>query len=200
MTIVLVRHGETAGNFSRVVQPANTPLNETGMRQAQRVAQRLAQLAPLHIVSSDLPRARMTAEPLAALTGLALELEPLLQERNFGDLRGKPWSEFPEGHPFALDLEPPNGESWPVFHARVADAFAAVVARRRGVRGNLVVFTHGLVLHSIADRLIARGERAIPANFHNTSITVIGPDAPHVAALINCTAHLSQGPHDVGTA
>jgi probable phosphoglycerate mutase len=192
MTIVLVRHGETTGNFARVVQPPDTPLNEVGIDQAERVARRLAMLEPAHILSSDLLRARMTAEPLLKRTGMQAELEPLLQERNFGDLRGKSYDEFPEGHPFALDLQPPHGESWPVFHERVNRAFGAVVARRRSIDGTLIVITHGLVLHSLADRLISRGELVVPARFNNTSITVIGAQAPHVASLINCTSHLEE--------
>ena len=41
MTILLVRHGETDGNASRVLQRADVPLNERGMRQAERLARRL---------------------------------------------------------------------------------------------------------------------------------------------------------------
>ena len=139
---MLVRHGETEGNATRVLQPAATPLNALGLRQAERLAERLSNSGITQILCSDLPRARMTAEPVARRLGLALETTPLLQERNFGDLRGLAYAELGQD-PFAADFEPPNGESWSVFHARVAQAFAYVAAVRAELaRGDLLVVTH----------------------------------------------------------
>ena len=190
MTILLVRHGETDGNAARILQRADVPLNERGMRQAERLAQRLSAHGFVRIVCSDLLRARMTAAPLAARSGVAIEESPLLQERNFGDLRGLPYAELAE-NPFAPDFVPPNGEDWPTFHARVADAFAFIVDRRRSTNATLVVVTHGLVCRALVERhaLLPEGV-AVPERFDNTSITVLHEDAPHGASLINCTRHL----------
>jgi broad specificity phosphatase PhoE len=85
MTILLVRHGETDDNASRILPRADVPLNERGMRQAQQLARRLLNHGFVHIVCSDLLRARMTAASLAAYSGIGIEENPLLQERNFGD-------------------------------------------------------------------------------------------------------------------
>ena len=41
MTILLVRHGETDSNAARILQRTDVPLNERGMRQAERLARRL---------------------------------------------------------------------------------------------------------------------------------------------------------------
>src|SRR5258708_39652900 len=144
MTILLVRHGETAGNASRILQRADVTLNERGVRQAEQLARRLLNHGFVHIVCSDLLRARMTAAPLAARSGIAIEESTLLQERNFGDLRGVPYAELAE-NPFGPEFAPPNGEDWPTFHTRVADAFAFIVSRRRRVNGTRVVVTHGFV-------------------------------------------------------
>jgi 2,3-bisphosphoglycerate-dependent phosphoglycerate mutase len=151
MTILLVRHGETAGNASRILQRADVPLNERGIGQAEQLAQRLFDHGFAHIVCSDLLRARMTATPLAARSGIEIEESSLLQERNFGDLRGTPYAELTED-PFRPDFVPPNGEDWPTFHARVAAAFDFVVSRRCSVNGNLVVITHGLVCRALVGR------------------------------------------------
>ena len=63
MAVVLVRHGETALNAARVLQPADTPLSARGVVQAQALARRLAATGRVAaIVSSDLPRAWRTAE------------------------------------------------------------------------------------------------------------------------------------------
>jgi 2,3-bisphosphoglycerate-dependent phosphoglycerate mutase len=190
MTILLVRHGETDGNAGRILQRADVPLNERGMHQAELLARRLFAQGFVHVVCSDLLRARMTAAPLAARSGNAVEESTLLQERNFGDLRGVPYAALHE-NPFGPDFIPPNGEDWPTFRARVADAFAFIVSRRRGVNGTLVVVTHGLVCRAIVERhaLLAEGVVA-PEHFHNASVTVLHEDAPHAVSLINCTQHL----------
>src|SRR5262249_2289334 len=68
-----------------------------------------------------------TAEHLRRATGAPLSFEPLLQERNFGDLRGRTYSELGFDM-FEPDYAPPNGETWPVFHERVDRAWARVQA------------------------------------------------------------------------
>ena len=190
MTILLVRHGETDGNAARVLQRPDVPLNDRGLRQAEQLARRLSALGFARILCSDLLRARMTAAPLAARSGVAIDESPLLQERNFGDLRGMAYAALPED-PFGPDVRPPNGEDWPTFHARVADAFAFIVSRRRGVNGTLVVVTHGLVCRALVERhaLLPEGV-VVPERFDNASMTVIHEDAPHRVSLLNCTAHL----------
>jgi len=190
MTILLVRHGETDGNAARILQRPDVPLNEHGMHQAKHLARRLSVHGFVHILCSDLLRARMTAAPLADCSGIPIEQSPLLQERNFGDLRGLAYAALPED-PFGPDVRPPNGEDWPTFHARVADAFAVIVSRRRNLNGTLVVVTHGLVCRALVERhaLVPEGV-AVPERFDNTSITVIHDDAPHQVSLLNCTAHL----------
>jgi probable phosphoglycerate mutase len=191
MTILIVRHGETDGNAQRVLQRADVPLNERGMRQADLLARRLSGEKFAHILCSDLPRARMTAAPLATLTGIAVEENPLLQERNFGDLRGTPYDALAYD-PFGLDVAPPNGEDWPAFHARVADAFAFIVNRRRTLSGTLVVMTHGLVCHALVERHARLPDGAVaPERFDNTSITILHENAPHGVSLLNCTRHLA---------
>jgi len=191
MTIVIVRHGETDGNAARVLQRPDVPLNDRGMRQAELVAQRLAARGFVHLLCSDLVRARMTAAPLAARSGIAVEESPLLQERNFGDLRGMAYAALAED-PFGPNFAPPNGEDWPTFHARVAEAFAFVVSRRRAVNGTLVVITHGLVCRALVARHAHVSAGAtIPERFDNTSVTILHEEAPHRAGLINCTRHLS---------
>src|SRR5215470_12758237 len=191
MTILIVRHGETAGNASRILQLPDVPLNERGVGQAEQLAQRLLNDGFAHIVCSDLLRARMTAAPLAVYSGIEIEESPLLQERNFGDLRGTPYADLAED-PFRPDFAPPNGEDWPTFHARAADAFAFIVSRRRSVNGTLVVVTHGLVCRALVERhaLLPEGV-VVPERFDNTSLTVLHEDAPHGVSLMNCTRHLT---------
>jgi 2,3-bisphosphoglycerate-dependent phosphoglycerate mutase len=200
MTIVFVRHGETALNVARVMQPADTPLNAQGLLQAAAVGRRLAAEPVAAIVSSDLPRARQTAEAIAAATGAPIEYSALLHERNFGDLRGRHHDEVRTqlGYdPITMPGAPPNGESWPVFQQRVASAFAHVLERRRALGGPLVVVTHGLVIGELLDSHVRLPEGAQrPERAGNTSVTIVQAEPPHATELVDCTAHLDARTHD----
>ncbi|TMQ04543.1 MAG: histidine phosphatase family protein [Deltaproteobacteria bacterium] len=185
MAILLVRHGETSGNAARVIQRPEVALNERGILQAAQLAGRLFALGFAHVLCSDLLRARMTAAPLAR-GSVVIEETPVLQERNFGDLRGTPYAALTED-PFAPGFVPPNGESVEVFHRRVAQAFALILERRRGLSGPLVVVTHGLLCRAL---LANHTAAAVPDAFANAGLTVLDPDPPFAARLVNCTRHL----------
>jgi probable phosphoglycerate mutase len=197
--LLLARHGETELNARRVLQPPETPLSERGLDQARRLASRLAREGIARIVSSDLARALMTADEVRRATGAPLEVEPLLQERNFGDLRGRPYAEL-GFDPFAPDYHPPAGESWAEFEARVALAWRRVeeIAARGG--GPLAVVSHGLVCRAVALRHLAidpeaRAEQI--ASWGNTSLTIAEGPPPWRVSVLNCTAHLAGGDGDV---
>jgi broad specificity phosphatase PhoE len=190
--LFLIRHGETVGNASRTVQRPDNPLSPRGIAQADRLARRLGSEGIAHIVSSDLARARATAEHLRRVTGAPLSFEPLLQERNFGDLRGTPYADLGLDM-FAPDYAPPNGESWPVFHARVDEAWARVQALAAATGGRLAVVTHGLVCRSLASRhLILPAGEVVPERWANTSLTIVEWPAPWRVRLLNCVAHLED--------
>jgi broad specificity phosphatase PhoE len=185
--IFLVRHGETAGNAARVIQRPDIPLNERGIRQADRLADRLIALGFAHVLCSDLLRARMTAAPLAR-GSVVIEETPLLQEHNFGELRGTPYAELTED-PFAAGFVPPGGESVEMFHRRVAEAFALIVERRRALSGSLVVVTHGLMCRALVANHAVLDEP--PEVFHNAGLTVLDPEPPFAVRLVSCTEHLA---------
>ena len=191
-TIFLIRHGETEGNAARIVQLPDAALSPRGIAQAERLARRLAAEGVALILSSDLQRAITTAEHVRLATGAPIAFDPLLQERNFGGLRGTPYSELGFDL-FAPDLEPPHGESWPIFHARVDRAWEAVQAREAEVDGPLAVVTHGLVCRSLAARhvLLADGVTT-PERWENTSVTIIDGPTPWRVRLLNCVAHLAD--------
>jgi probable phosphoglycerate mutase len=190
MSIFLIRHGETALNASRTLQPADTPLSARGLAQAAAIGQRLVDAGVVAIVSSDLPRAAQTATAIAEACRLPIRWEPLLHERNYGDLRGQPYDTLPFD-PMTLTDAPPGGESVATFQARVAQAFARIVALRDGLDGNLAVVTHGLVIAAMLD-LHARFADGIvrPERVGNTSLTVLSAQPPHDVGLLDCTRHL----------
>jgi probable phosphoglycerate mutase len=191
MSILLVRHGETASNAARVVQTPDAPLSERGILQAQRLAERLAQLGVEAIVSSDYVRAVRTAEIVGRATGASIDLCPALRERSFGDLRGRAYADLLQDI-FAPDFAPPGGETWDEFHARVACAWQEMQQRATAVRGHLVVVTHGLVCASIVERQVRLDDRGVRPAWSNASVTIVSAEPPHSIELLACTAHLAD--------
>lgn len=192
MSLLLVRHGETALNVARTLQPADTPLSDNGRQQAARVARRLAALGIAGIVSSPLPRAAVTAGAIAAATGRPVDLLDTLQERNFGDLRGQPYDTL-GFDPLAMADAPPGGESLARFLRRTDDAWATLCERRAALDGPLLVVTHGLVLRAWLDRqLTLPAGQQVPGLLGNTALTVCAAARPHSVDLLACVAHLDE--------
>ena len=196
MTLLLIRHGETPLNAARVLQPANTPLSPRGLEQAIALAQRLAGAGIAGVVSSDLPRARQTAGAIAAACGRPIAVLPLLQERNFGALRGRPYDSF-AFDPLRMLEAPAGGESQADFARRAAAAFEALLPLRRRAGGPLAVVTHGLVLREwLLHGPLQLGGLAVPAHLGNTSITVAASQPPHSVMRLNDTEHLDAATRD----
>lgn len=190
MSIFIVRHGETVQNAARVIQVPATPLSASGREQAERLARRMTGCGLVRIVSSDLARAAETAQCVSARTGVAIEFDPAWRERDFGDLRGTPYSALTLD-PFALDYRPPNGEGWAEFHARVDAAWQRVARAAAQMQGNLLVVTHGLVCRALVERHLALAPGAsCPARWENAALTEIDAKPPWTVRLLHCTAHL----------
>jgi hypothetical protein len=169
MTILWLRHGETALNAARIMQPADTPLSPRGLAQAEAAARRIAAMRPAAILASDMPRALQTAAALARLTGLAVAPDARLRERNFGALRGRPWSTL-AFDPTAMLEAPEGGES--MVHRPPARRHAAALRGGRG-RGRHVRACYPFVrVHTDtvarADSRLAYGFVAGPGVYETT--------------------------------
>ena len=87
--LLLVRHGETDWNAGgRLQGQTDRPLSDFGRKQARRLADELAAEKLEAIYSSDLSRARETAEIIGARIGLPVELDPDLREKDWGTWEG----------------------------------------------------------------------------------------------------------------
>ncbi|MFC5551156.1 histidine phosphatase family protein [Massilia aerilata] len=157
MKIILIRHGETAWNAERRLQGhLDIALNAEGERQARLLAEALA---PEHIdliVSSDLGRARQTAQAVATPRNMPVMLEPGLRERCYGGFEGLLYSEIERRFPaeFAawqardVDAILPSGknrgETFRAFYTRSTDAILALAAAHPGK--DIAMVAHGGVL------------------------------------------------------
>ncbi len=148
--MVLWRHGRTAWNAERRFQGhSDIPLDDVGQTQARLAAPMLASLNPSKIVSSDLQRARNTAQALADHTGLPMQVDPDLRETFAGGWEGLGREELQRrfGDELAAwaagsNLAPGGGERRSDVAARMTAAIDGALADVPS-GGVLVVVTHG---------------------------------------------------------
>ena len=94
-TFYIVRHGETIWNKEgRLQGQKDSPLTEKGLWQARNVAKKLKNISFDAIFSSDLLRAKRTAEIIALEHELAVDMVKALRERRFGQVEGKTYEEL----------------------------------------------------------------------------------------------------------
>ncbi|WP_314502454.1 histidine phosphatase family protein [uncultured Microbacterium sp.] len=150
--LTLVRHGETDWNRDRRIQGStDIPLNDTGRAQARAAA---ATLSGEIIVSSDLSRARETAQIIAAERGLPdPRTYPELRERSYGEAEGVEAADFLTRWGSWHTAEIPGAEPWPHVRRRALRALARVVsdARRATAPGaaSVIVVTHGALIREL---------------------------------------------------
>jgi broad specificity phosphatase PhoE len=169
-TLLLVRHGETDWNREgRWQGHSDTHLNELGREQAARLAGEVDGVDAIY--SSDLARARETADVIARRLGLDVRVDERLRERSFGAWEGKTApeieAEFRDAHARWLAGEGPgadDAEPFAEFGARVQGFVRDVLARHPGE--TVLVVAHGgsiRVIHALAGGLdYVRDHRSIP--------------------------------------
>ncbi len=207
--LLVIRHGETDYNRQQRFQgQIDVPLNALGRLQAQRLAERMLREEIDALWSSDLERARATAEAVALALGIESRVEPLWREQSFGVLEGLDlptiqrehaplWTQWTRHDPdFAL----PGGESVRAFHARVMRALEALADAHRGQR--VAVVTHGGVLDMLwrtAKEASLHGPRT--ADIPNTGVNVLRWRDGVLAVLAwGDAAHLEGLPQQPSTA
>lgn len=140
--IILIRHGETDYNKSHRYQGAlDIPLNETGLHQAELLAERLKNVPIDIFISSPMERAYVTTEKVAALHDRTIDyVDNRLKEASYGDWAGKTFDEIKEAHPREYILQwkkrwsytPPNGESLQSIQKRYRAVLDDVVEKYPG--------------------------------------------------------------------
>ena len=153
--VLLVRHGESTWNVEgRWQGHADAPLTELGERQAQAAADSL-DFEITAVWSSDLSRARRTAEVLAAGAGVdQVRVDQRLRERDVGEWTGMTRGEIEEQWPgyLAEHKSPPGFE----VDADVAER-TLVAVRHLGATeapdAVVLAVAHGGVIRTVERRL-----------------------------------------------
>ncbi len=148
-TLLLVRHGETDWNAGRRWQGhTDVPLNDRGRAQAAALAEELAADPPQAIYTSDLSRARDTAEIVAARLGVPVIVEPRLREIDVGSREGLTAEEVGDR---AWDGEPHSDHG-----ARVLAAVREAAEAHPG--GRILLVAHGGSLRRVQEEMGAEIE------------------------------------------
>lgn len=182
-TVYLARHGQSDWNAAfRWQGHADRPLTDLGRRQAAALAERLNGIPLDAVYSSDLLRARATAEAVAGPRGLPVHALPELREVDVGSWSGLTRAEAEERFPEAFARWRDGGHGWEDGEAYDAMAERVVAAVLRLAEehpdGSLLLVSHGgpiRALHALALGLdVARHRRLRPvaANAHLSRIAV----------------------------
>jgi probable phosphoglycerate mutase len=151
--IFALRHGETAWNVGQRIQgQLDVPLNERGHLQAQRLAQALTGEGLAAIYTSDLQRARATAQAVADACTLALMEDAALRERGFGRFEGQTYADIEARWPDdalrwrrrEIDFAPGGGETLREFSTRSIAALKRIALAHPAEA--VAVVAHGGVL------------------------------------------------------
>lgn len=157
-SFLLGRHGQTQWNVIKKLQgQLNSPITETGYNQAQTLAQSLKEDAPDVIVTSPLPRARITAEVCQLQLDIPLIEHQGLVERHFGDWQGCLFESL-NNQPYFEEIffqvtehAPPNGESGLGACKRFEDTLRELAQEHSGK--SILVITHGDLLRCLLTEL-----------------------------------------------
>jgi ribonuclease H / adenosylcobalamin/alpha-ribazole phosphatase len=168
--LVLVRHGESEGNVTRIftTSPMTLALTELGRKQAREVAAVIRTISnPRIVITSPYVRARDTGAIIADELNRPLEIRAGLHERETGEFAGKPYESIFEAegydHSRPWTWVPPGGESYEHVRDRVGPILDELVARFPNE--DVVVVSHGGVMVSMWAHMTGRWDDAhVPAN------------------------------------
>lgn len=205
--ILLIRHGESQHHVKGLTGGwTDTPLTTKGERQAECVARALSAQSPagkIDLISSDLIRARQTADAIAGhLKNVMPSYRHELRELGNGIAKDKTHD---EAQKFALPVtEPtydwvpyPEAESWRIMSARISDFMDKTVNQSRADR--LLVVSHGNAMVALVQWWLGLGENywnKVSFEFDCASITLLTVNqwGERVISKLNDTAHIRDIP------
>ena len=166
MILYLMRHGQTDWNLKEKVQGWNdTALNQQGILQARFAGEKLNGENIETVYSSDLRRAKKTAEIVSAALDLPLHCTKRLREMNFGKAEGLKKTDLAAKFPYTYpafndinnleryDVRYPNGESIGEVQQRFMKFVTKLLDDRRQ---RVLVVTHGMLVRIFAESCLKK--------------------------------------------
>ncbi len=198
--IYLVRHAQSEWNAAGLWQgQADPPLSVQGIEQAAELARRFPAVDVTHVVTSDLRRARATAQPLASSLGAPLTVDPDLREIDVGSWSGRTRDEIEANDPGSLDLYFrgregwTGGETYAEHSARSARAAATLASLETDEA--VVAISHGGTIRALVLALLElpAEHRTKLSGIRFTSITQLAR-GPHGWRLVSFNAEMPPTP------
>ena len=199
MRLILVRHGQTEWNAGgRYQGQSNVALSEMGRKQAAYLAEGFPADRLDAIYTSDLDRARETAECIAAKFGMPVRPEKAFRELSFGDWEGLTYQEISTRWPEEAkklftapdELIIPHGETFQELQERALKKIEALY--KEHIDQTVGIFAHGAI-----NKTILAGLMHIPLHYlwslrqDNTAVNILRLDDGYVTVeLLNGTSHL----------
>ncbi|WP_337589424.1 histidine phosphatase family protein [Paenibacillus contaminans] len=185
--IGLVRHGITDWNIEKRVQGhSDIPLNDTGRKQSCALAKRLMNVKWEYIYSSDLSRAKETADIIGQSLGLTVKTDERLREMHCGEIEGTTLDEriIKWGSTWEkLELGIENDE------AIIDRGMSFISDISNSLTGKKVlIVSHGALIGLTLKRLIPHVNTE--DHLKNTSITVLSLKSKWECEIYNCARHL----------
>jgi broad specificity phosphatase PhoE len=208
--LYLIRHGATDNNEAsppRLQGRRTDPgLSKAGLEQAARTARWLAEQGVDAVYSSPLLRARQTAEQIAKLRGLTVQLVDDLIEIDVGCWEGLAWEEIERRDPEAYRLFMADasvhpyleGENLGTVLSRTIPAMARLMAANLGRR--VAVVAHNVVNRAYLAHLLdipLRNYRSIPQDNCGVNVLCCEQGTPRLVT-INAVWHLCRSDYQSG--
>lgn len=167
LRLYLIRHGEVEGAASgKLLGQTDTPLSERGLEQSHQLAEVLSTAQLSAVYSSDLQRARITADIIAKRSNLKAQNSSAWREIDMGEWEGRTFAALQEEAPGLIaqlfndpaSFAYPKGESFAAFSDRVQGALDQLLSTHDS--GDVALIAHGGVC-----RVIIGGVLGVP--MHN---------------------------------
>lgn len=199
--ILIVRHGETELNSAHRFQgQIDVELGEDGLRQVEKIRDRLATHSIDAIYSSDLRRASVTAETIASRHELEVVTCPELREINFGECEGLTYEEICQRYPemaelwsnWNLQTRFPGGESVDELDTRVSDFLDRL--EKHTPEQTILVVAHSAPLRLLLCHLLEiELEHWRQFRLDLASLSILDTYSQRaILSLLNDTSHLGQ--------
>lgn len=197
MKLLLVRHGETDAHLKRLLlgQKIDAGLNKNGIKQSEKLALRLKNVKIDAIFSSDLKRAKETAQIINKYHNTKIKFSKNLRERNFGIFQGKPKeSLLKAASRSGVDFHnytPKNGESCLEVQKRAISFLNKVI--KKYPKCTVLFSAHGAVIMELLfyfTKLHRSRFKELWQDIAALNVIEISPKGKHKIKIINSVSHL----------
>lgn len=200
--IYLIRHCEAEGNLYRRAQGQyNSHITPRGKKQLEQLAERFREIPIDAVYSSDLRRARLTAQSVADTKSLPVTTDPRLREINLGVWEDKPWGniliEDAEQYSyFSGDPEKwwvTNSESFSALGRRMREAILELAQRHDGQ--TIAVASHGMAIRTFLRQALGVPSAEISRIAHadNTAVSLLHIEDENITVeYFNDNSHLTS--------